>query len=80
MISAIRDREVRSALGAACSSARTCGRSRLRRLRAPRTRIILADGIDHDQGGNVGPQLSRQLPLPSDPDGLPCSTRLARLW
>jgi Mg-chelatase subunit ChlD len=41
--------------------------------------VILYDGIDHDQGGNVGYRnyVARQLLLPFDPDGLPCSTRLS---
>ncbi len=41
--------------------------------------IILYDGIDHDQSGNVAYRnyVARQLLLPFDPDGLPCSTRMA---
>lgn len=41
--------------------------------------LILYDGLDFDQSGNVAYRqyVSRQLRLPFDPDGLPCSTRLA---
>jgi hypothetical protein len=41
--------------------------------------LILYDGLDYDQNGNVAYRqyVGRQLLLPFDPDGLPCSTRLA---
>lgn len=41
--------------------------------------VILYDGIDHDQSSNVAYRnyVARQLLLPFDPDGLPCSTRMA---
>jgi hypothetical protein len=41
--------------------------------------LIVYDGIDRDQDGNVAYRqyASRQLLLPFDPDGLPCSTRLS---
>ena len=41
--------------------------------------LILYDGLDWDQNGNVAYRnyVARQLLLPFDPDGLPCSTRLA---
>jgi len=41
--------------------------------------LIIYDGLDRDQNGNVAYRqyASRQLLLPFDPDGLPCSTRLS---
>ncbi len=41
--------------------------------------VILYDGVDHDQNPNVAYRqyASRELLLPFDPDGLPCSTRLS---
>jgi hypothetical protein len=41
--------------------------------------LILYDGLDRDQAGNVAYRqyVARQLLLPFDPDGLPCSTRLS---
>lgn len=41
--------------------------------------VILYDGVDRDQRANVAYRnyVARQLLLPFDPDGLPCSTRLA---
>jgi Mg-chelatase subunit ChlD len=41
--------------------------------------LILYDGVDYDQMGNVAYRqyVGRQLLLPFDPDRLPCSTRLA---
>jgi Mg-chelatase subunit ChlD len=41
--------------------------------------LIVYDGLDYDQSGNVAYRqyVARQLLLPFDPDGLPCSTRLA---
>jgi Mg-chelatase subunit ChlD len=41
--------------------------------------LILYDGLDWDQNGNVAYRnyVARQLLLPFDPDGLPCSTRLS---
>jgi hypothetical protein len=41
--------------------------------------LILYDGLDYDQNGNVAYRhyVGQQLRLPFDPDGLPCSTRLA---
>jgi Mg-chelatase subunit ChlD len=41
--------------------------------------LILYDGLDYDQSGNVAYRqyVARQLLLPFNPDRLPCSTRLA---
>ena len=41
--------------------------------------LIVYDGLDYDQSDNVAYRqyVARQLLLPFDPDGLPCSTRLA---
>jgi Mg-chelatase subunit ChlD len=41
--------------------------------------LIVYDGLDYDQSPNVAYRqyVARQLLLPFDPDGLPCSTRLA---